>query len=104
MLQMTTREKRSRIGRGSASLRLVQRPERESVPAAGASRPTWAALYVMVLSVIAVLFGVDIVLPKGPARTGAQLAAILGAIGLVWIWLRCNRALLARTSGSSHRA
>lgn len=78
MLQATAREKRSRVGRVSVSLRLVQRTEEVPVPAAGASRPAWAGLYAIVCLAILMLFSVDFVFPTaGPARTAADVLVVL---------------------------
>jgi hypothetical protein len=68
-------------------------------------RPAWAALYAIVCLTILMLFSVNLGLPTdGPERAVADVFVVLFGFVLVWIWLRGNRAALARSPRTAERS
>jgi hypothetical protein len=60
-------------------------------------RPAWSLLYAIVPLTLAGLVAIEFLLPEGPARTAAELLAVLGCIALVRLWIGWNRWSLVRT-------
>jgi len=78
-------------------LRVVRHDGSAVIPRPKRQRSAWSLLYAIVPLTLAGLWAIESLLPEGPARTAAELLAVLGCIALVRLWIGWNRWSLVRT-------